>query len=287
MQFVIQLVYYKDIKMNLTHQMLTAAAVLVSSSAVFATDLSTQTGQELGVTLSRYSLDREYIGAIAYDDGAGDSYSGSGVLKNDKDSNKVGLEYTMAMAFENNWFFKLNGKLAYSSSGDTTDLNGDARILVGKDYPLGQFALSPYSGLGYRYIHTDDDYGFLDIKRKTGLVYLPLGLSHRFGIDESSLLETTLEYDVIFSGKQKNKLSVDYIGSAEDSYNRNTGYGIRFSSMYRTNDLAFGPFIDYWNIGKGKISVDGYSDDSAYAVVAYQEKETKNLEFGIKASMRF
>jgi len=274
--------------MKLTHQMLTAAAILVSSSTAFATDVSTQTGQELGVTLSRYSLDREYIGGIGYIDAAGDTESEFYKLTDDQNSTKVGLDYTSTMSFENSWFFKLNGKLAYSSSGDTTDWNGDAHILVGKDYLLGQFALSPYSGLGYRYIHTDDDYGFLDIKRKTGLVYLPVGLSHRFSIDESSLIETTLEYDVIFSGKQTNNISVDNYGSIlDDSYNRDTGYGIRFSSMYRSNDLAFGPFIDYWHIGKGKISADVYPYDSGYFVAGYQEKKTKNLEFGIKASMRF
>lgn len=31
-----------------------------------------------------------------------------------------------------------------------------------------------------------------------------------------------------------------------------------FSSLYRINDLAFGPYIDYWNIDKSDLSDVGY-----------------------------
>lgn len=260
---------------------------ILTAGAVNAASLTTPTGQELGLSLSKYSLDRSYNGSIAYDDGNGDSYSGSGILDDDQDSTKVGLEYTSSMSFSNDWFFKLNGRLAYSSSSDTTDLNGDARVLIGKDYQIGQYTLSPYSGLGYYYVSTKDDYGVAELTRKTGVGYLPVGLINRIEIDADSLIETTLEYDLIFTGTQKNKFSVTDIGSESDNYDRNTGYGLRLSSMYRLNDVAFGPFINYWNIGKGKLTTNNYSNGSAYLNTSYEEKDTKNLEFGIKASMRF
>lgn len=80
---------------------------------------------------------------------------------------------------------------------------------------------------------------------------------YRAALDSQSQLETTLEYDYLIRGEQDSDISAD--GSSDSSENtQNNGYGIKFSSLYRINDLAFGPYIDYWNIDKSDLSDVGY-----------------------------
>jgi len=279
MQFVIQLVYYKDIKMKLTHQMLTAAAVLVSSSAAFATDVSTQTGQELGVSLSHYKQD---IGFAVDDWTEKDSIKGE----------KLGIDYSTSMALENDWFFSLAGRFAYGKSDVDSNYSGvtlsdnnpdwytDIKLTFGKDFISDNYSVSPYTGLGYLYKHQKADATYTEgytvtLKRKSFLVYLPLGLKHRIALDSQSALATTIEYDYVVAGKQKNNAEI-YGYSIDDSYDKDSGFGFKLASMYQFNDLSVGPFFEYWKLDK--------SNKSDYG---YQELKDKSVEFGIKASMRF
>lgn len=258
-----------------------SASLLTIFFAGFAqadNSLRTQTGQEIGVSISHQ---KEKIG---YEDDTGTDHE---TIKGEK----LGIDYSTAMSFENDWYFKLAGRFAYGKSDISSDLStisfsdknsdwySDVRALFGKDHIVGSSVFSPYTGLGYQHksIKADADYsGYLfDLKRSSNLYYLPLGAVHRFAINEQSQLETTFEYDYVFSGKQKN--TVEYSGVAvDDSYDKDSGFGIRFSSMYKFNDIGIGPFVEYWKLDKSK--------KSEYD---YQELQDKSLEFGIKASMRF
>ena len=74
---------------------MTLLAVFCASSA-FATEqkLGTQTGQELGVSLSSYKYEESSLD-----------------VKNE--GIKLGVDYTTTMAAQNDWFFKINGRVAY------------------------------------------------------------------------------------------------------------------------------------------------------------------------------
>lgn len=253
-------------------------SVVCSGTAFADGSLKTETGQELGVSISHYKQD---IG-FEYD-----TESDNETIK----GKKLGLDYSTTMSFQNDWFFKLLGRIAYgksdvnsnlptlSFSDNNSDWYSDIRVLFGKDHEVSNAVLSPYTGLGYHYKSTEadvDDSGYtFNLKRSNNLYYLPIGVVHRFALDEQSRLETTFEYDYVFAGKQKNTIA--YSGDAvDDSYDKDSGLGIRFSSMYQFNDLAVGPFVEYWKLDK--------SNKSEYD---YQELQDKSLEFGIKASMRF
>ena len=91
------------------------------------------------------------------------------------------------------------------------------------------------------------------------------------------------EFDYLIRGEQTSELS-DVSSDYPDIENRqDSGYGIKFSSMYRVNDFAIGPYIDYWNIDKSDTEV---FSDSTGTYYGYEPKNT-TVEFGIKASMRF
>lgn len=272
--------------------MFTIAAVLVSSSAAFATDLSTQTGQELGITLSQYYYEEP------------DLQTDSGNIDVKLKGLHIGADYTTTMAFENDWFFKVDGRVAYgkvdySGSGShdgEPNLYFDIRPLFGKDYAVNSSVLAPYTGFGYRYLHNDGqgltDTGYWGYRRQSQYFYLPIGVTHRFALDSNAILETNLEFDYLLKGVQKSYMSdgIGYGGitASEDVKNdQNRGYGFRLSSMYRVNNLAIGPYFNYWKIQDSEVSSFLYERNGTVYRSYGIEPSNHTVEFGIKASMRF
>lgn len=256
---------------------MTLVAVFGATSA-FATEqtLGTQTGQELGVSLSSYKYEEPSLD-----------------VKND--GIKLGVDYTTTMAVQNDWFFKVNGRFAYGkvdyTGSGTSDNNPDyyyeIRPLFGKDHIIGNTVWAPYTGFGFRYLNNDSrgetSTGYWGYQRISHYYYLPIGVSNRFALDNGSVLDSAIEFDYLIRGQQTSKLS-DVSSDYPDLKNRqDSGYGIKFSSMYRVNDFAIGPYIDYWNINKSD-SVVFSAGGSTYT--GYEPKNT-TVEFGIKASMRF
>ena len=256
---------------------MTLLAVFGATSA-FATEqtLGTQTGQELGVSLSSYKYEEPSLD-----------------VKND--GIKLGVDYTTTMAVQNDWFIKLNGRFAYGkvdyTGSGTSDNNPDyyyeIRPLFGKDHIVGNTVWAPYTGFGFRYLNNDSrgetSTGYWGYQRSSRYYYLPIGVTNRFALDNRSVLESMVEFDYLIRGQQKSKLS-DVSASYPDLDNRqDSGYGIKFSSMYRVNDFAIGPYIDYWNINKSDTVVFSAGDST---FTGYEPKNT-TVEFGVKASMRF
>ncbi len=260
---------------------MTLFAVFCATSA-FATGqtLGTQTGQELGVSLSSYKYEEP------------DFEPGLDVKS---DGIKLGADYTSTMAGSTGWFFKFNGRFAYGkvdytgsgTSSNNPDYYYEVRPLFGKDHEVGNSVWAPYTGFGFRYLNNDSrgetSTGAWGYQRVSRYYYLPIGVTNRFALENSSVLESMIEFDYLIRGQQTSKLS-DVSASYPDLENRqDSGYGIKFSSMYRVNDFAIGPYIDYWNINKSDAVV--YSaGDSTY--IGYEPKNN-TVEFGIKASMRF
>ena len=261
---------------------MTLLAVFCASSA-FATEqkLGTQTGQELGLSLSYYQFEVSDV-----------DIEGDKLTDTELDGAKIGVDYTTTMALQNDWFFKLNGRLAYGEVDASSKFNGaslnldnnsdlyyEIRPLVGKDFSITNGTLAPYLGFGYRYLRNElsgnDETGSFEFDRTSQYYYLPVGLIYRAALDSQSLLETTLEYDYLIQGEQDSDISVGSLSVSSEN-TQNNGYGIKFSSLYRINDIAFGPYIDYWSIDKSDLSD-----------VGYYEPSNETFEVGIKASMRF
>ena len=150
------------------------------------------------------------------------------------------------------------GKLKYESQGtgtldDVPDWIVEARAVIGRDYLRGEsIALSPYIGLGYRYLYNDlrgySSTGAVGYQRYSHYVYIPVGLTARFRTGERWVVAPTVEYDVFLGGRQYSQLSDTGIGFSDASNRQHDGYGYRASLMLESGRWAFGPWLNYWKI---------------------------------------
>ena len=166
------------------------------------------------------------------------------------------------------------------------------RLSIGKDIVYDSYVLSPYIGLGYRFLSqsggglfTATGNYFYD--RQSTYNYIPLGLKRRIALADGATLETTVEYDYLISANQYQGLSAANNGGGfTDATNinnkQNTGYGLNASLMYRRPDgWSFGPYWKYWNID--------VSEAATYSASAQPVTERANTtdEFGFKAMYKF
>jgi Outer membrane protein beta-barrel domain len=158
------------------------------------------------------------------------------------------------------------GKLDYKSvdtgeSSDIPDWIGEVRAVVGRDYLVGEgLALSPYLGLGYRYLYNDlrgySSNGAKGYRRYSEYFYAPIGLTMRIRAGSQWVVAPTVEYDAFIGGKQKTKLSdagvieaggiVGIFPTINNKQERGRGY--RVSLMFEKDRWALGPWFHYWNI---------------------------------------
>lgn len=245
--------------------------------------LATKTGQEIGVTLSDYK------------------YSESGVSVK---AAKLGIDYTGTYAVSDGWFVQgelryADGKAKYNGTGTKTGLPDwyyEIRGLVGKDFSFGDYTLSPYAGLGYRYLFDDfrgtTSTGAAGYRRESNYYTLPIGVNHRTKLSNNAQVLTTIEYDYLIRGRQETKLSdaVGYNGitALQDASNpQHKGYGWRLSSMYQVDTWSIGPYLTLWHINDSdKVSVTG-TVLGVTGTAQVWEPTNNTTEVGIKASYRF
>jgi hypothetical protein len=128
-------------KKNLLAVMLLSSASMGVFAQSTPVNLKTQTGNEIGLTVSSYS------------------YSEPSLNVSMKATN-WGVDYTGTYAFGND-FFVLgnanynNGQVNYSGTGTQSGIPQyyyDFKGVVGYDFAFEDFVLSPYAGIGYRFL---------------------------------------------------------------------------------------------------------------------------------------
>jgi len=148
------------------------------------------------------------------------------------------------------------GSLKYEGAGtmsNVPDWNFELRAVIGRDYLVSDnVALSPYIGLGYRYLYVDlrgnSSTGAIGYRRYSHYVYAPVGGTLRVRTGGQWVIVPTLEYDAFLGGRQYSKLSDTGLGFSNASNDQNTGRGYRASLMVETGRWSFGPWLQYWNI---------------------------------------
>lgn len=252
---------------------------LVAVTAVCAEPaLKTQTGNDIGLSLSSYQYQEPDIMSL------------KGV--------KMGLDLHVIKVSEDRDNLIFRGELRYAFG--TVDYNGsgsvsgepdwyiEARVLVGKDWLKSDAVFSPYTGFGYRYLFNDGrgitSTGAAGYRRESNYFYLPIGIIHRRAINDQARLESTLEYDYLLAGEQITSFSDTGLGYSDLTNNQSNGYGLKLSVMYLKNNWAIGPYMHYWNIGQSDTALV-YQNGSP--VLIGWEPENNTVEFGVKASQRF
>jgi hypothetical protein len=183
------------------------------------------------------------------------------------------------------------GSVDYTGSGTASaqpDWYVEARVLIGKDRAINDAVLSPYFGLGYRYLFNDargiTSTGAAGYRRESNYIYLPIGIIHRMALNDQAQLESTLEYDHLLAGKQVSQLSDAGLGYGDLNNTQNKGYGLKLSILYKKDEWAVGPFVHYWNIGKSDTAI---LFRYGTPVGTGWEPANNTLEFGLKAGLQF
>lgn len=169
------------------------------------------------------------------------------------------------------WFSRIDGrisygKLKYEGSGTQTDVPdwiGEIRAVAGKDFLLGtSFALSPYAGLGYRYLYDDlrgySSTGAAGYRRYSNYLYAPVGLTLRINTAGRFVIAPSIEYDAFLQGRQVSRLSDTGIAGVQDISNEQSkGWGYRANLMFEQDHWAFGPWLHYWSIKDSDVQCGG------------------------------
>ena len=237
------------------------------------TSLKTRPGMELGVTLSDYKYEEPSIDVT---------------LK----GYKTGLDFSAIGNTGGDWFMRGDakyeyGKTDYTGSGTkccNPDWYYELRGTVGRDFEQATYSLSPFLGLGYRYLFNDSrgrsSTNAAGYRRRSEYVYLPVGTAHRLRLESNARLTTTLEYDYLIEGQQKSYLADTGIPGLRDVVNKQrSGHGFRGSMYYEKNNWSFGPWFQYWNIDR--------SDTASAGSFTGYEPKNKTTEIGLRLGFRF
>jgi Outer membrane protein beta-barrel domain len=190
------------------------------------------------------------------------------------------------------------GRLDYksgdgNSQDDVPDWTFEVRAVVGRDYPMsGSFVLSPYIGLGYRYLYSDlrgyntvGNVTFVGYRRYSEYLYAPIGLTMRMRAGDQWVFAPMLEYDAFIGGKQKTKLSDTGLGLFDAHNDQDEGRGYRVYLMMEGRRWTLGPYLHYWKIKESDVVLVGF--DQTGRPLGAREPENWTREYGLEFRYRF
>ena len=249
-------------------------ALFVTPALAQTQGLSTQPGEEVGISISNYT------------------YEEPGYM--DLKAVKLGVEYSITRTFSGAWprkdetsFFTGEFRFATgdpkytnisgTTGSDLTDWYWEARALTGADIDMDGYVLAPYVGLGYRHLFNDLRPLTNGYRRESSYFSLPIGFTVRTRASDQSQLLTTFEYMHLLSGTQTAQLK-DYNPSGQNlSMKQSEGNGVRLKMIRQFPTWSIGPTLTYWRVG---------ASDTAGSP-AYFEPKNNTLELGLSAKKRF
>jgi hypothetical protein len=247
--------------------------------------INTNSGNELTISVSSYLYEEPSLGMSTKGD-------------------KFGVGHMGALVLNEDWFIKddvrfTNGTVDYVGSGyqaGVPDWYVEARGVIGRDIQLGEAVFAPYVGIGYRHLFNDlrgySSTGAIGYRRESNYLYVPIGVTHRFRLQDSAVWSTTFEFDKLLSGRQFSRLS-DLVGhngysDAPDISNvQSGGFGFRADMMYEMDGWAFGPFLNVWRIDKSDSVLRPITSNNVVTWYSFTEPQNRTTEFGMKMKFKF
>ena len=206
---------------------------------------------------------------------------------------RLGPVGAYTFAWRNHMFLRIDarssyGLLKYEGSGTKSSIPDwilETRTVAGMDFfPGAKVSLSPYLGLGYRFLFNDlrgySSSGAAGYRRYSNYLYAPVGLTMRIAVGDRWVLAPNVEADVFIVGKQKTQLSDTNSGFNDVTNTQKQGYGYRAYFMFEKDHLAFGPWIHYWHISDSDVQPIGLG---GFAL----EPENWTREIGFEFRYRF
>lgn len=259
---------------------LVAVALMLSASSALAQQgadrLSTRPGLELGGQVAYYDYKEPNFAEIK--------------------GYRAGLVGAWTAVSDQRVFFRIDGRASYGSldyqgSGSASgvpDFILEGRATAGFDWVLEGVTLSPYAGLGYRYLYNDltgySSSGAAGYRRYSNYLYAPVGVTLRFGLSPEWVLAPTAEWDFFIQGKQKTMLSDANPTLGNPTNTQNHGSGYRLYLMFEKDKLAVGPYLHYWHIQDSDTQFFGFvNGQPAFG----HEPENFTHEYGLELRYRF
>jgi hypothetical protein len=220
-------------------------------------------------------------------------------------------------------FYALEGTYASGKSDKSGDLqrgNGstqklieknipgymfDLRALIGRDFELlSNLRLTPYVGWGERY-KTDQSAGHFNeltdgtpevgYDRSDLYYYIPIGLTTDLMVSKDYEISLNTEYDYLVKGWERDRFSdadqflvpLDYGSSNKALFAQEHGFGAKFSLKFLKHfslvDVFIEPFVDYWHIGKSKVTAI-YVENTPVSATA---NKNSTAEVGVRLGVEF
>lgn len=237
----------------------------------------TRSGHELAVSLSGYTYSEPSVMTLKAQK-IGVDYSATHALRPDWPSRGAG------------WFVRgdlrfAGGKADYDGGAmgtmtDRPDWYLEARGLVGKDFVAGEAVVSPYLGIGYRYLFNDlrgvSTAGLSLYRRESHYYSLPLGITHRIQLASGAVLTSMLEYAPLLRGRQETNLSDQNPLVPSVTNQQRRGYGMRLGALLRLGAWSIGPMVGWWRIAES----DGVASLGGTAIEPKNETREAGLRIG-------
>ena len=174
----------------------------------------------------------------------------------------------------------------------------DSVALLGKSFSKKKYRITPYAGLGYRYLNNPENSSVpYDYSRQVSYLYLPLALEiEKTGSPEYSW-GLVGEIDILLHGSAKADIS-----DASDNYNnlefdQSLGGAVKVAGFYNRQLLGLSvsvkPFIDVWFVDSSDTDVLTYdgtrvlvrSADGSYG--DYCEPANVTMTAGLQLDVMF
>jgi len=146
------------------------------------------------------------------------------------------------------------------------------------------FSISPYMGLGYRYLEDKGNGSPYSYKREQVYYYLPIGADWTFITAPGWRLAFNTELNVLLRGENT---SHGVSGSGNLNFRQNSGYGLKFATKIEKDFRRVGvfaePFYRYWDIKKSDVQ---YVNDRGIRM-GFVEPKNNTHEFGARIGVSF
>ncbi len=190
------------------------------------------------------------------------------------------------------------GVVDYASNGTGSldsidDFVVEPRGWLGYDIPMQGAWLTPYVGIGYRYLEngmggTTTSTGARGYDRISQYLYIPVGLEIAGELNQDWTMTVAVEYDIFCDGEQESQLSDVSLAFGDITNDQNDGDGfrasLRLAKKMPTYTLVIEPFIRYWIVS------DSVASPVTFAGVAVGyglEPENETYEIGAKVALQF
>jgi hypothetical protein len=174
----------------------------------------------------------------------------------------------------------------------------DSTLSLGRPFKKGGRVITPYIGLGYRYLNSPDNTDIIsDYEREVAYLYLPLICEIEKNMTHKRSWGISGEVDILLNGSVKAHISDASAEYNDLSFTQSFGGGLKLAGYYRRTisdfELSITPFCDLWLVGDSDTDVLMYNGNKILGSAAdgdtsnYREPGNITLTAGLAVKIIF